>query len=98
VEATASAGGDTLKARDTASTSALWCAVRLNDTPMGDDLQAAVDASTQATDVVKVGGYCRVHDLNLNKTLTLQGAGVTTSGFGLRMCTQRPWMRSGWDA
>jgi uncharacterized repeat protein (TIGR01451 family) len=73
VEATARASGELLKARDTASISAIWCAVRLNDTPMGGDLQAAVDASTQAVDVVKVGGYCRVHDLNLNKTLTLQG-------------------------
>ena len=55
------------------STWVTWCAVQLNDTPMGSDLQAAIDASTQTTDMVKVSGYCRVHDLSLNKTLILQG-------------------------
>ena len=40
---------------------------------MGGDIQAAINASTLVTDVVKVAGYCNVHDLNLSKNLTLQG-------------------------
>jgi hypothetical protein len=46
--------------------------VQLNDTPMST-IQAALDASTQAADVVKVSGYCQAHDLSLTKNLTLQG-------------------------
>ncbi|MGD1994863.1 MAG: right-handed parallel beta-helix repeat-containing protein, partial [Anaerolineae bacterium] len=57
------------------------CLVRLNDGTIFGTVQAAVDASTQSTDVVKVRGRCNtVHGrdgLNqvvyLNKTLTLQG-------------------------
>jgi uncharacterized repeat protein (TIGR01451 family) len=58
------------------------CRARLNDGP-GEwvDVQAAVDASTQPTDVVKVAGYCAgvssrsgtVQVVRLDKTLTLQG-------------------------
>lgn len=73
VFAAADMGGQSLFAQAEASTQVGWCAVRLNDTPMGSDLQAGVDASTHSTDVVKVSGYCPVHDLNVNKPLTLQG-------------------------
>jgi uncharacterized repeat protein (TIGR01451 family) len=73
VSLTAGVGEDTLAAQDIAPTWINWCRVQLNDTPMGDDLQVAINASTHITDVVKVSGYCPQHDLNLNKTLTLQG-------------------------
>jgi parallel beta-helix repeat protein len=73
VTVTASDGGETFIASDRARTWVSDCAVRLNDTPMGIDLQAAINASTLPSDVVKVSGYCPVHDLNLNKTLVLQG-------------------------
>ena len=73
VTLTADAGEDTLTAQDYAPTWINWCRVQLNDTPMEDDLQAVVNASTHITDVIKVSGYCPQHDLNLNKTLTLQG-------------------------
>jgi uncharacterized repeat protein (TIGR01451 family) len=73
VTASATADGNTFIARDQARTWVSWCEVRLNDTPMGDGLQTAINASTQTTDAVKVSGICRVHDLVLNKTLALQG-------------------------
>ncbi len=73
VYATASAGGESITAHDRVQTWVTWCTVRLNDTPMGSDLQGAVDASTQPSDIVKIGGYCTEHDLILNKNLTLQG-------------------------
>ncbi|KPL19245.1 MAG: hypothetical protein AMJ93_13260, partial [Anaerolineae bacterium SM23_84] len=58
------------------------CHIRLNDDPdEWDDIQAAVDASTQPTDVVKVAGLCA--DINtrgderqvlyLSKTVTIRG-------------------------
>jgi uncharacterized repeat protein (TIGR01451 family) len=73
VALTADAGEDTLAAQDYAPTWINWCRVFLNDIPMDDDLQGAIDASTHITDVVKVSGYCFKHDLHLDKTLTLQG-------------------------
>jgi uncharacterized repeat protein (TIGR01451 family) len=73
VFAMAEGDGETYRARGQARTTAVWCTVQLNDIPMGSDLQAAIDASTQPTDVVKISGYCPVHDLGLNKTLVLQG-------------------------
>lgn len=65
-----------------ADTTLVYCRVRLNDSPTEyDTVQAAVDASTQATDVVKVAGYCAdvgfrdgiTQTVYLSKTLTLQG-------------------------
>jgi RHS repeat-associated protein/uncharacterized repeat protein (TIGR01451 family) len=73
VTATAEAGEDDLVARNQASTWVSWCAVRLNDEPEGSDLQATISASTSPTDVVRVSGRCLVHDVNLDRTLTLQG-------------------------
>jgi uncharacterized repeat protein (TIGR01451 family) len=73
VMVTASAIGETYNASDRVRTWVSNCLVRLNKTPMGKDLQAAIDASMLTTDAVKVSGYCRVHDLNLDKTLILQG-------------------------
>jgi uncharacterized repeat protein (TIGR01451 family) len=70
---TASANGEPLISRDQAATWVSWCAVRLNTTPMGGDIQAAINASTQTADVIKVSGTCQLHDLTLNKTLILQG-------------------------
>ena len=69
----ARANGETFTAHDQARTEVTWCKVQLNDSPIGTDIQAAIDASTLVTDVVKVSGYCNVHDMNLNKTLTIQG-------------------------
>ncbi|MGD9098953.1 MAG: right-handed parallel beta-helix repeat-containing protein, partial [Anaerolineae bacterium] len=63
------------------------CHVRLNDEPgEWDNVQAAVDASTQPGDVVQVAGYCAgassrsgtVQMLRLDKTLTLQGGWNTS--------------------
>ena len=73
VTATASTGGETLTAHDGWRLGVNWCAVRLNETPVGGGLQSAIDASTLVTDVIKVSGYCRLHDISLNKTLTMQG-------------------------
>jgi uncharacterized repeat protein (TIGR01451 family) len=73
VLATANGGGRTFIAGDQARSWVTWCSVQLNGKPMGNDLQAAVDTSTQITDVIQVTDYCHVHDLRLNKTLTLQG-------------------------
>ena len=73
VTVTATAGGEIYTAYDRARTWVSWCAVQLNDTPMGSDLQNAIAASTQPSDVVKVSGYCPVRDLVLYKTLILQG-------------------------
>jgi uncharacterized repeat protein (TIGR01451 family) len=73
VTVTASSDGDNFIASDQARTRVRWCGVWLNDQPMGDDLQAAIDASTQPSDLIKVSGHCLVHDLSLSKTLILQG-------------------------
>jgi uncharacterized repeat protein (TIGR01451 family) len=73
VTLTADAGENTLTAQDYAPTWINWCRVQLNEAPVGDDLQAAINASTHITDVIKVSGYCTQHDLDLNKTLFLQG-------------------------
>ena len=73
VAASVSADGKTFMAQSQATSRLTWCAVQLNNVPMGGDLQAAIDASTLSADVVKVSGYCRAHDLNLTNTLTLQG-------------------------
>ena len=40
--------------RDQARTWLSWCNVQLNDGPVGNDLQATIDASTQSSDVVQV--------------------------------------------
>jgi uncharacterized repeat protein (TIGR01451 family) len=70
----------------TAEVYAQDCHARLNDDPHEwDSVQAAVDASTQPTDVVKVAGYCtEVNERDglsqiayISKTLTIQG-GYTT--------------------
>jgi uncharacterized repeat protein (TIGR01451 family) len=62
------------------------CHARLNDDPHEwDSVQAAVDASTQPTDVVKVAGYCTEIGQRdglrqmayISKTLTLQGGYAT---------------------
>jgi RHS repeat-associated protein/uncharacterized repeat protein (TIGR01451 family) len=51
-----------------------WCRVRLNDQPFGDDIQAAIDASQDPADVVKVSGRCLVPGgLDIFQALTLQG-------------------------
>ena len=71
ITATASSGN--LLALDRATTAISWCQVRLNDGPIGSDLQEAIGASTQERDVVKVSGHCAVHDVYLDRTLTLQG-------------------------
>ena len=73
ITATARAGGAGRAARDQAETWVTWCRVRLNDGPVGTDLQAAINASTQPTDVVRVSGHCLLHDITLDRTLTLQG-------------------------
>ncbi|MCP4544200.1 MAG: DUF11 domain-containing protein [Chloroflexi bacterium] len=63
------------------------CHVRLNDSPIKyGSIQAAVDASTQSGDVVKVAGYCTgvtsragvAQIVYVDKTLTLQGGWNTT--------------------
>jgi uncharacterized repeat protein (TIGR01451 family) len=73
ITAVASTGGKTYSSQNWANTRVTWCSVQLNETPMGSAPQAAIDASTQPSDIVKVSGYCPTHDLRLNKTLTLQG-------------------------
>jgi hypothetical protein len=73
VSASALSGDETTIAWVQTYTWVSWCQAMLNDTPMGNDLQAVIDASTQTTDVIKVTDNCRVHDLKLNKALTLQG-------------------------
>lgn len=64
------------------------CWVRLNDTPADyPSVQAAVDASSQPTDVVKVAGTCAeveqraglTQTVYLSKTLTLQGGYTVTN-------------------
>lgn len=62
-----------IAARAQVRTDLTWCFVRLNDGPVGSDLQAVIYASSLASDVVKVSGYCLVRDLTINRTLTLQG-------------------------
>ena len=73
VRVTASAGVETYTASDRVLSWVTWCTVQLNDVPWGSSLQAAIDASVQAADVVQVSGYCPAHGLLLNKTFTLQG-------------------------
>jgi uncharacterized repeat protein (TIGR01451 family) len=73
VEVTARSGEKIFLASDRARTWVSDCTVRLNDMPMGRDLQAAIDASTHTIDIVKVYGYCRIHDLRLDRTLILGG-------------------------
>lgn len=77
------AGGVTLEA-DYPRT----CWARLNDDPTDyTSVQEAVDASTQASDVVKVAGTCTgvsmragvTQTVYLSKTLTLQGGYTTTN-------------------
>jgi len=70
---TARDGGAVFLASDRVRTWISECAVRLNDTPMGRDFKGAIADSTQPSDVVKVSGYCHVHDLRLDKILLLQG-------------------------
>ena len=62
------------------------CRARLNDDPTDYlTVQAAVDASTHPTDVVKVGGYCvgvearagATQTVYISKTLTIKGGYVT---------------------
>jgi uncharacterized repeat protein (TIGR01451 family) len=67
----ASTGDGIIMAHDQDFIRVTWCRVLLNDIPI-NDLQSAIDASAQDTDVIKVSGYCEVN-LSLNKTLTLQG-------------------------
>jgi beta propeller repeat protein len=63
------------------------CLARLNDGNVYLDVQAAVDASTQYSDVVKVSGYCTgvnsyggwSQAVYLSKTLTLRGGYTTTN-------------------
>jgi hypothetical protein len=64
------------------------CWVRLNDEPTDyTTVQAAVDASNQATDVVKVAGYCTgvqarqsiTQVLYISKTVTVRGGYTTTN-------------------
>jgi hypothetical protein len=63
------------------------CWARLNDDPTPYVVQAAVDASTQPSDVVKVAGHCvGVNDrgggaqtVYLSKTLTIRGGYTTTN-------------------
>jgi uncharacterized repeat protein (TIGR01451 family) len=73
VTVSASAGGETLYARDQARIHIFWCTAQLNEMRVEDNLQAVINASILVTDVVKVSGYCRVHDLLVDKTLILQG-------------------------
>jgi uncharacterized repeat protein (TIGR01451 family) len=72
---------------DVAPVTVRSCWVRLNDDPtVYDTVQAAVDASTQPDDVVKVSGYCAgveardvvTQSVYLSKTLTIRG-GYTTA-------------------
>lgn len=71
-----------------ASPDAGLCWARLNDAPADyPSVQAAVDASTHPTDVVKVAGYCAgveqraglTQTVYLSKTLTLQGGYTVTN-------------------
>jgi fibronectin-binding autotransporter adhesin len=64
------------------------CWVRLNSDPVDySTVQAAVDASTQSTDIIKVAGYCsNVNDYGglrqvvyISKTLTLRGGYTITN-------------------
>ena len=63
------------------------CFARLNDGPIYPTVQAAVDASTQPTDVVKVAGTCAgvearaglTQTVYVSKTLTIQGGYTTTN-------------------
>ncbi len=65
------------------------CFARLNDGPIYSTVQAAVDASTQPSDVVKVAGYCS--DINnygglaqvvyISRTVTVRGGYTTTNAF-----------------
>ncbi|MGD2105874.1 MAG: right-handed parallel beta-helix repeat-containing protein, partial [Anaerolineae bacterium] len=49
------------------------CLASLNAGAVYTSVQAAIDASGSATDVVRVAGSCYEHDIVLDKTLTLQG-------------------------
>jgi parallel beta-helix repeat protein len=49
------------------------CAVQLNDGPAYPTVKAAIGAVTQPSDVVRVSGICQAHDLELTRTLTLEG-------------------------
>jgi uncharacterized repeat protein (TIGR01451 family) len=66
------------------------CWVRLNDGLVEyGAVQAAVDASTQPTDVIKVAGYCPgvqmraglTQTVYVSKTVTIRGGYTTTNGF-----------------
>ena len=48
------------------------CSARLKGADYAS-IQAAIDASTDPGDVIKVTGLCREHDILIDKTLTLQG-------------------------
>ena len=71
---TATADAGSLLALDWATTAISWCQVRVNEDPIGSDLQAAIDPLWQESDVIKVSGRCLVHDINMDyRSLTLQG-------------------------
>jgi len=74
------------------------CWVRLNDSPVDySTVQAAVDASTHITDVVKVAGWCTATNtyagqaqvVYINKTLTVRG-GYTTTNWSTSDPTSHP--------
>jgi len=81
VSACASVDGALAQAQARARTDVTWCRVRLNDGPVGNDVQAAINASADPADVIKVSGAC-TGTLTLDKTLTLQGG--WRDDFGLR--------------
>jgi len=51
----------------------LNCLARLNDGPVYTSLEAAIEANSAATDVVRVAGTCFEHDLVLTRSLALRG-------------------------